>query len=240
MSCISDSFSSQPFPHTGRLKQNMNLSLEDLRRKIGATDAVADVYSYIIASVKNREGAFIQKGSAPNFQGDIISLCTCKHFMRTFRDIDSWMNTWIAGFTGINEWDRKNVLIYLMKIGSAFESYDELWFSDKLHYTAKQAKLAHRNKFGDIFQPKSKPINKNVFNHQHYRSPVSEHGHKNENGWHKDINYKKHDRRAALLIGDKKYSFLWDEPILFHLKQLHRGQKKYKLQSLLALIRQVR
>jgi hypothetical protein len=197
-----------------------------------------DVYSYIITSVKNREGAFIQKGSAPNFQGDIISLCTCKHFMRTFRDIDSWRNTWIAGFTGINEWDRKNVLIYLMKVGIAFESYDELWSSDKLSDTTKQAKLAHRNKLGDIFQPKSKLIDKNVFNFQNYHPPIS--GHVHENGWHKDIKCRAAHRRAALLIGDKKYSFLWNEPILFHLKQLHRGQKKYKLQSLLALIRQVR
>ncbi len=237
MSCISDF--SQPFPQTG---QNLNLSLDALRlrlKTIGKTQAT--VYSYIVATVKNPEGHFIQTGSAPNFQGDVISLCTCKHYMRTFRTIDKWCdNIWIAGFTGKKEGKGKNALIYLMKIGSAFESYDELWSSDKLPDKVKKAKLAHRNKFGDIFQPKSKLINKNVFNPHNYRPPISGHGHKDESGWYKDINYIKHDRRAALLIGDEQYSFLWDKPKLFHSPQLHRGQKKYNLKSLLASIREER
>jgi hypothetical protein len=160
--------------------------------------------------------------------------------MRTFRGKDSWLNTWVAGFTGINEGNKKNVLIYLMKIRSAFESYDELWSSDKLSDTAKKAKLAHRNKFGDIFQPKSKLIGKDVFNPQKYHPPVSEHVHMDDNGWHKDIKYIAYGRSAALLIGDEQYSFLWDKPLLFHSPQLHRGQKKDDLKSLLASIREER
>jgi len=237
MSCISDF--SQPFPQTGRLaEKNLNLSLEALCSKIDATKAI--VYSYIVRTVKNPEGYFIQTGSAPNFQGDVISLCMCKHWMRTFRTIDEWCdNTWIAGFTGIGAVNRKNALIYLMKVGIAFESYYELWYSDKLPDTVKQAKLARSNKFGDVFEPQSGLIDKNFFNPQNYHPPIQNHVHanpKNPNNWHKDINYEKgvSGRKAALLIGDTQYSFLWDKPKLFYPHPLHRGQKKDDLQSLLA------
>ncbi len=233
MSCISDF--SQPFPQTG---QNLNLSLGALCLKIDATKAI--VYSYIVDTVKNHEGDFVQKGSAPNFQDDVISLCTCKHWMRTFRTIDKWCdNIWVAGFTGKKEGKGRNALIYLMKVGIAFKSYYELWYSDKLPDTVKQAKLAHRNKFGDIFQPKSKLIDKEVFNPQNYHPPIQNHVHanpKNPNNWHKDINYEKgvSGRKAALLIGDTQYSFLWNKPMLFYPSQLSRGQKKDNLQDLLA------
>jgi hypothetical protein len=236
MSCISD-FSHQPFPQTGRLAKNLKLSLKDLRRKIGKTPAT--VYSYIVDTVKNHEGDFVQKGSAPNFQGDVISLCTCKHYMRTFRTIDKWCdNIWIAGFTGKKEGKGKNALIYLMKVKIAFKSYCDLWFSENLPDAVKKAKLAHKDKFGDIFKPKSKLINKNVFNPHNYRPPIQNHVHanpKNPNNWHKDINYEKgvSGRKAALLIGDTQYSFLWDEPKLFHSCPLHRGQRKYDLNLLL-------
>jgi len=233
MSSISDF---QPFPQTGRLAQNLNLSLDDLRLKIGGIQAT--VYSYIVATVKNPEGHFRQTGSAPNFQGDVISLCTCKHFMRAFLGIDSWPDTWIAGFTGKGAGKGRNALIYLMKVGSAFESYYDLWFSDKLSEAAKQFKLAHKNKFGDVFQPQSELIDKDVFNPQNYHPPIQNHVHanpKNPNDWHKDINYLKgvSGRKAALLIGDEQYSFLWNKPILFHSHPLHRGQKGDNLQFLL-------
>jgi hypothetical protein len=151
MSCVSNS--SQPFPKTGF---PLNLSLNDLRREISGTQAT--VYSYIVASIENPNGHFIQTGSAPNFQGNVISLCTCKHFMRSFRSIDLWPGTWIAGFTGKKAGEKKNALIYLMKVKFAFESYYDLWFSKELSMSTKEAKLAHKNKYGDVFEPQGSPM----------------------------------------------------------------------------------
>jgi len=251
MSSISDF---QPFPQTGRLAQNLNLSLDDLCLKIGELSQLATVYSYIVATVKNPEGHFIQTGSAPNFQGDVISLCTCKHYMRTFRTIDEWCdNIWIAGFTGTGAGKGKNVLIYLTKVGSAFECYYDLWFSDKLSEAAKKFKLAHKNKFGDVFQPQIELRDK-FFDHrnkfgddfqfqpQNYFPPVHNHVHANPNDWHKDINYLKgaSGRKAALLMGDTQYSFLWNEPRLFYSHKLPRGQKKDNLQYLLTSLSEIR
>jgi hypothetical protein len=234
MNCKSES--SQAFPSSGPLEKNMNLSLDRLRKQIKGTQAT--VYSYIVATVKNPEGRFIQKGSAPNFQGDVISLCTCKHRMRTFPEVDR--GTWIAGFSGKKAGNGENALIYLMKIEFAFESHHDLWFSEQLPESVKQAKLAHVDKFGDVFQPKSKPKDKrDEFDFEHYHPPVAGHVHAPKDWWHKDIHYTKGagGRKPALLFGVAKYSFLWDQPTLFHSKQLHRAQRKDDLQSFLKCLK---
>lgn len=233
MSCASDS--SQRFPETGF---PLNLSLNDLRREISVNQEET-VYCYIVATIKNNEGRFIQTGSAPNFQGDVISLCTCKHFMRSFRTVDSWPGTWIAGFTGRRAGKEKNALIYLMKINNAFESHCDLWFSKELSMSTKEAKLAHKNKYGDIFQPLNGQIAANdKFDFRQYNEPVSDHSHAPKNGWHKDINYVKgvNGRKPPLLTGDKRNSFLWNKPILFHSGMLSRGQEKKDIHTLLDLL----
>jgi hypothetical protein len=224
----------QPFPQAGQLFQNLNLSLDDLRLKISTTQAT--VYSYIIATIENLDGSFGQRGSAPNFQGNIISLCTCKRFMRTFLDKNSWPDKWIAGFTGIKAGKGKNALVYLMKVGLAFESYYDLWVSEKLPDAVKHSKLASKNRHGDVFQPKNELKDEDVFNPQNYYPPLSEHIHKDV--WHKDICCCAGGRRAPLLTGDEKHSFLWNKPVLFYSHQLHRGQKKDNLQSFLVLLQQ--
>jgi len=220
----------QPFPQTGRLTRNLNLSLESLRQKISAGQAV--VYSYVIATVRIRNGRFVQTGSAPNFQGGVVTLCTCKHFMRTFIDVNDWPKYWIAGFTGVKAGGGRNALVYLMKVGQAFQSQYDLWFSDTIPDAVKQAKVAHRDRFGDVFQPKSGPADR--FDYRHYVPPVSDHVHFPE-AWRSDVDYSSRaGRRAALLVGDSEYSFLWNESILFYPRKLHRGQKKETLGYLLS------
>jgi hypothetical protein len=36
-------------------------------------------------SLRLFDGQYSQTASAPNFQGGVITLCTCKHWMRTFK-----------------------------------------------------------------------------------------------------------------------------------------------------------
>jgi hypothetical protein len=233
MPCTTDDF--QPFPQTGRLAENLNLSLGKLREKLRdiSVDPQAKVYSYIVATVKNSNGHFVQKGSAPNFQGGVISLCTCKHRMRSFQDPKSWLGTWIAGFTGKEAGNGRNALIYLMKVEFAFDSFYDLWFSEKLTESVKQAKLAHTNRFGDIFQPRN--MQEDKFDFSNYEAPVDNHSHFENKEWHKDICYTKGvwGRMPALLFGDAKYSYLWDQPVVFHSERLYHGQRKDSLDFLL-------
>jgi hypothetical protein len=107
-----------------------------------------------------------------------------------------------------------------------------LWFSNEIPKETKQAKLAQISKFGDIYQPKNQMSNE--FAVQSYIHPVESHVHCNNNNWHNDINYEGcKGRKAALLIGDPEYSFLWNQPMIYYKGHLHRGQKKSDLQTLL-------
>jgi hypothetical protein len=220
----------QPFPTTGRLLSNMNLGFAELNTKICSEQT--KVYCYVVATIKNQNGYFFQTGSAPNFQGDMVSLCTCKHFMRTFMDAEDWVEKWIAGFSGVAAGNGDNALVYLMKVRYAFKSHMSLWFSDEIPEETKQAKLAQTSKFGDIYQPKYQMSDE--FAVQSYIHPVESHVHCKNNGWHNDINYEGcKGRKAALLIGDPEYSFLWNQPMIYYKGHLHRGQKKSDLQTLL-------
>jgi hypothetical protein len=220
----------QPFPTTGRLMSNMNLGFAKLNTKIGFEQA--EVYCYVVETIKNQSGHFFQTGSAPNFQGDMVSLCTCKHFMRTFKDTNDWVDKWIAGFSGVAAGNGNNALVYLMRVGHAFKSHMSLWFADEIPEETKQAKSAQISKFGDIYKPKDQISNE--FSAQSYFHPVESHVHCNNDGWHNDINYEgSKGRKASLLIGDPEYSFLWNQPMIYFKGHLHRGQKKSDLQTLL-------
>ena len=153
--------------------------------------------------------------------------------MRTFMDPEDWEGKWIAGFSSADAGNGFNALVYLMKVKDAFNSQSSLWLSDEIPDVTKQAKSAQCNIFGDIFQPR-KPIG-DEFDPQSYFPPIKGHVHEENDGWHKDINYDGcGGRKAALLIGDPDYSFLWNQPMIFYDGgRLHRGQKKIDLQTLL-------
>jgi hypothetical protein len=212
----------------------MNLQPDVLRRKITRGQAI--VYCYIIATIENRDGYFVQRGSAPNFQGDLITLCTCKHYMRTFMGIEDWKGKWVAGFTGVKAGGGKNSLVYLMQVSHAFKSHRDLWLTKTIPDETKQAKSAHLNRFGDIYKPQSEAVA--PLEPQSYVPPCNNHVHAPGDCWHADINYKGCSGRvAALLVGDPGDSFLWSEPILFHSSRLHRGQKKCDLNDMLNQLR---
>jgi len=228
--CVTKHYDRQPFPQTGLLADNMNWQLGPLRKKIGQSQAI--VYCYVIATIENQHGHFVQRGSGPNFQGDLITLCTCKHYMRTFMDAGDWKGKWVAGFTGVKAGEGKNFLVYLMQVSHAFKSHYDFWnntgiISDE----TKQVKATHSNNFGDIYEPRRET---KKFDPQSYISPRKSHVHFPDYHWHKDIDYIGcSERRAALLVGDVKSSFLWDKPMIFYTHpNLPRGQKKFELADL--------
>ncbi len=148
--CTTRDFDYQPFPKAGPLAKTMNLRLDALRDCLSPD---ATVYLYIIATIESREGLFVQTGSGPNFQGSLVTLCTCKHFMRTFRDAGGWKGKWVAGFTGVGAGHGKNRLVYLMRVSQAYESHRDFWSSESIPLKTKKAKAAHLHKYGDIFEP---------------------------------------------------------------------------------------
>jgi hypothetical protein len=122
------------------LGRNMN---RPLSRLYDCATGQALVYHYVVASIHRHNGEFVQTGCGPNFQGGLITLCTCKHRMRTYMDPDDWNGIWIAGFTSLPTGNGANFLIYLMRVAYAFASQRDLWFSTAIPPAAKRAKAAH-------------------------------------------------------------------------------------------------
>jgi len=89
------------------------------------------VYAYIVTTIKTTNYQLVQNGSAPNFDGRRITLCTCKHKDRaTFRPVkdqdDPWKNVWVAGLTSKTA-DPSRSLAYLMCVERSFLNQRELW-----------------------------------------------------------------------------------------------------------------
>ena len=212
----------QAMPRQGKLAENLDLPFKALLQKI-APFQQDTVYPYVVATVRNHNDRLYQTGSGPNFQGGLITLCSCKHQMRTYPEVKSGKRVWIAGFTGSSGLV-SNKLFYLMMVSQTFESHYELWLSESIPEETKVAKAAHLDKFGDIYQPKV-PLD-DPYCHLSYIAPCEDHVHCDPCDWRKDINYPdRHGRTPALLVGCPEYSFLWDTPEIESPRTIPRNRK---------------
>ncbi len=225
----------QPMPTSGKISKNIDRPLSAIKSKFG--DSQDKTYSYVLTTVRlnSDQSAFEQHGSGPNFQGDLLTLCTCKHQMRASRSSDDWNGVWLAGFTSRTIRDGRHWLFYLAQIQSAHESHADLW--DSLSHTCRKAKAADAHFLGDIFRPlKPAPVEHDRFFPSRYVAPEY-HAHRQspgDTGWRNDIRYKhaKRFRNPPLLTADPKRTFLWKEPIIY-LDQKHcRNFSNWTLEEL--------
>lgn len=222
--------SAQAFPTNGLLAENMNLSYDELAKRLAAAEGSA--YSYIVKSVSMDESGhrFEQRGSAPNFQGGRITLCTCKHQMRTSLNCSDWPGNWMAGFTSRRIHGGQHWLFYLTRVRTAHESHAELW--ESLTIGAREEKSAKVHFLGDVFAPRGKVAGKGRFDPARYYTP-SRHSHRRnscDNGWHNDIDYQyadRYGRRPSLLVGDPQMTFIWEEPMIHFGSDHCRNFKKW-------------
>jgi len=200
----------QAYPSSGSLARNINMPLPDLRRILSGVNG--EVYCYVVDTVEYDGEWFQQTGSGPNFEGGIITLCTCKHWMRSYRPPEAWKDIWIAGITGKKtSAGYRNFLFYLMQVEGAFASQRDLF-----HYLpvlARNAKLATRNRLGDVFQPSVRITEGTAHDAGCYLNPIAGHSHEEGDAWKDDIGYEECGGRfPALLVGKPERSFLWNKP----------------------------
>ncbi|HEV2238331.1 MAG TPA: hypothetical protein VGR57_16840 [Ktedonobacterales bacterium] len=225
----------QRFPRSGPLSGNLNLDRDALVHQIGGLRGT--VYCYILTTVKDAGGEFAQVGCAPNFQGGLVTLCTCKGQMRAGRDIEAWEvgDIWIAGVAGAEAGPLgTGHLFYLMRVEHAFASHRDLWAWLSAHAPkAAQAKAADRHPLGDVYRPRDP--SGDPYDPRAYALPCRDHPHADNEAWHEDVNYPStYGRRPALLVGDPHCSYLWSRPrvsVPFHVS---RGCKIVDLATLLA------
>lgn len=171
------------------------------------------VYAYIVTTIKTTQPDFQlqQTGSAPNFDGGRITLCTCKHKDRaTFQPVkgepDPWKDVWVAGLTSKSE-DPSRSLAYLMCVERSFLSQVELWRALPNH--SRQAKSASKFVRGDLFEPKA-AASKDPYNPAHYHAPVAGHVHSLGDNWHRDVvRWGRWSQPHRLLLGQATQSFRW-------------------------------
>ncbi|QDT48927.1 hypothetical protein Pan258_29740 [Symmachiella dynata] len=228
----------QPFPANGPFADNLCLPLPILKATIGETNDRA--YSYVLSTVKldHEVTTFEQHGSAPNFQGSVLTLCTCKHQMRATQTTEDWEGVWVAGFTSRTIYDGKHWLFYLAKIDSAHESHTDLWSA--MRASTRNAKAADTHFLGDIFRPKlPTPTGNARFSHNRYVMPTAHahRQHRGDKGWRNDINYRHAEkyRHPPLLACDPKQTYLWDEPLIYfagnHCRNFHKWSSLSRLIS---------
>ncbi|HXJ57767.1 MAG TPA: hypothetical protein VNU68_14005 [Verrucomicrobiae bacterium] len=174
------------------------------------------VYAYIVTTIKTTAAFQLhQEGSAPNFEGARITLCTCKHKDRaTFHSSsypdDPWKNVWVAGLTSKSD-DPSRALAYLMCIERSFLNQRELWHA--LPGTCRLAKSACKCELGDLYEPKA-AAKKKPYDPANYCRPIDGHVHAkpNSNEWHKDIRrWGNQSRPHRLLLGREESSYRWLE-----------------------------
>ncbi|CAN5504434.1 hypothetical protein BH10BAC5_BH10BAC5_15790 [soil metagenome] len=169
------------------------------------------VFYYILKSVKNINHSLVQIGTGPNIEGEVISLCTCKHKNRTSENIKE--GSWIAG---ISNKENGNFLFYLMKIQKTFQNQKNLYeyYLKNNLYKSIKIKDANKNNYGDLFIPLRNI--KDPYNPLNYTFNNKEHCHFEGNEWYDDImKYelnvfgKKYLKEHKLLLGNSSLSFVW-------------------------------
>jgi hypothetical protein len=237
----------QPFPSSRSLANNANLPLPILSAQLQAVGGAA--YSYVVRTVKLKKESepvcFEQTGSAPNFQGGVLTLCTCKHQMRSRLSVDDWeAQVWIAGFTSRTIHEGERWLFFLAKVKSAHDSHGDLWGS--MDADTRKEKAAHVHLLGDMYEPiKPKLTGDARFSPRRYLMPPI-HAHRQypgDNGWKNDINYRHaaKTRQPPLLVADLRQTFLWNEPTIFLAHNHCRDYLKWSsLQELVSQLREAR
>lgn len=216
------------------------MSLKKLRSRLGNVEA-SESYSYVVTTVKivktigsdQVSKVFKQIGSAPNFQEGVLTLCTCKHQMRTSRKSpENWNNVWIAGFTSRSPFKGKHWLFYLAQIEQGYDSHSDLWTS--LNEETRESKAAHKNPLGDVFNPRKPiPAGDTRFLPDRYFVPdVGTHVHRQNAGaqsWKNDISYDRAERFGdpAMLVAKPQMTFLWDKPLIHFAERHCRNYRRW-------------
>lgn len=218
-----------------------NLNFHDLKDKL--KNSLNDlIYLYVLTTTSYQKNKLTQKGSAPNLEGGIITLCTCKHRMRTYPDVTK--GVWIAGITNKytgpnskNEQRAGNLLFYLFKIDKYFESqYDLYNYLKNKESEAFKKKSAEQNTFGDLYTPLRNISEKH--NPENYIPVNEDHVHFRDEIWKYDIE-KYNNKNHKLLLGHRgrENNFVWDEPKirLSYNVSITQGVRKLYLKDFLKL-----
>jgi hypothetical protein len=229
-----------------------NISLGKLEKKIKKYSDDT-IYFYIVTTVKYDEekNIFRQAGIGPNLEGGFVSLCTCKHYMRTFPGIQK--GTWVAGVTGVSSGPdygdkgiKGNYLFYLFQIDKTFESHYDFYNYIKKSDEIFNSKSSLHSRFGDAYIPTKDLKGEEKYEPAFYKKPIEGHRHFKKESWHYDIKKVTRNFRGnvietnhKLLLGGEKNNFVWEKPMikLAAGNRIGEGQRTSTIKEFLKLFR---
>lgn len=189
-------------------------SLPELKRKTPAKLLGRPAYIYVVTTAELLpNGAFKQTGSAPNFNGGRITLCTCKHKDRSSPPPlncqgpnlqDPWQSVWVGGICSATVL-RPRSLFYLMLIEQTYASHQALWSA----LGGPRAKSAFRNPIGDVYEPVASTA-ANPWSQSSYQPHLKAHVHdKTARKYDIEQTFYSSARHPRLFLGDKRRSYVW-------------------------------
>ena len=203
------------------------------------------VRPYAVTTVKLKNGNYQQGGSAPNFDGGLATLCTCKHQMRSRYTPENWTSgVWVLGLASKSLWKQgEQTFYYLMRVEATHASQADLVRALQMggQEDVIAAKDSRTNQLGDLYIPEDIALKGNKrFNPSSYVPPMSGHVHSRQDNplqWHNDLWYQTGDCAPPLLVGDPKFTFTWSRPLI---KRRHPSDiRDYQNQNLAWLRREI-
>jgi hypothetical protein len=198
-----------------------------------------DVRFYVVRTVELVDGALRQRGSGPNLEGGVVTLCTCKHRMRTSRRLHP--GSWVAGFTSRTLDLPGQALFYLARVEACSTSHADHWLA--LPPEVRAAKIMSRNPLGDVFEPIDPASTPPDAGLEAYRF-VPVHAHGTWTGGPLDARSRalaadlRHVGRggsvAKLLRFDPGRTWVWERPTLYRPGSLGIGERVARLGDLVA------
>jgi hypothetical protein len=194
-------------------------SLPELKTKFPDKLLDRPAYVYVVTTaLLLPNGTFNQTGSAPNFNGGCITLCTCKHKDRSSppplkcrgpNHHDPWQGVWVAGICSATVL-RPRALFYLMLIDQTYDSHRAIWVALR----GPWAKSAFRNPIGDIYEPLSS-AKTYPWLESSYQPRLRGHVHdKNARTYDIEQTFYRPPRRPRLFLGNKRRSYVWSSPTI--------------------------
>lgn len=174
-------------------QEEPSLSIKNIIDIPAILQGVDVIYVFPHHEIKLVNGVFQQTRSGPNWEGDVVTLTTCKHLLRTYSSMVE-RKTALVGLT--NKLDGENFIMYIGVIDKIFDSnYDLGSFLAKTSPDTFNKKSTSDNRLGDVFFPNDKLSGFEVYDIINFEDPCSDHCRVEENDskgdpkWWKDIEY---------------------------------------------------
>jgi hypothetical protein len=222
-----------------RLTNEHGVTLNDPDSLRGALDhyGSTDCHFYTSHQIYWEDNVIKQTRSSPNWEGGMVTYCTCKHLMRCTDK--NWGGVWIAT-VGPRECSN-NCLIMAGRISRVFPSNYALrrYMSDS-HPDVFTHKIADIDPRADLYTPRYLLEGPEVYHHENFREPP-EHTRSvdfykrspgsvsnREDGkipkWWRDMEYIMHGRRPPVFILSPCWIF--SEPMLWSVEDPKRAALK--------------